>query len=68
MEMGGVEGGGAHEHVRVTVDVLCDAVHDNVGAVVQRVLDVGREEGVVNDDHDAVVVRDRGNRSDIHQR
>lgn len=23
---------GAHDHVRVTIDVLCDAVGDNVGA------------------------------------
>ena len=66
-ELGGVEGGGAHDHVRVPVDVLCDAVDDNVGAVVQRVLHVGRHEGVIDDDHDAVLVGEGRNLADVDE-
>ncbi|CRK35398.1 hypothetical protein BN1708_006723 [Verticillium longisporum] len=51
-----VEGGNAHDNVRVAVDVLCHRVDDNVRAEVERVLDVGGQERVVDDDLDAVLV------------
>lgn len=63
----GVECRGAHEHVRVAVDILCYAVYHNVGAVVERVLDVRGEEGVVDDDHYAVVVGDGGDSADVDE-
>ena len=65
VEFGGVEGCGAHDDVGVPVDVLCDGVHDDVGAVVERVLHVRRHEGVVDYDHDAVLVRDGSDLADV---
>lgn len=56
LQLVAVEGGHAHDDVAVAIDVLGDAVDDNVGAQVERVLDVGGEEGVVDDDEDAVLV------------
>ena len=38
-----VEGGDTHADVTVAVDVLGDTVDDDVGAVLKRVLDVGRK-------------------------
>lgn len=61
----GAEGGNAHADVRVAVDVLGDGVHDDVGAVVERVLHVGAHEGVVDDDEDAVAVGDVDNGADV---
>lgn len=67
VELGGVEGGGAHDNVRVAVDVLGDGVDDDVGTVVERVLHIGREEGVVDDDEDAVLVGDGGDGADVDE-
>lgn len=58
LEAVGVEGGDAHADVRVAVDILCDGVHDDVSAVVERVLHVGAHEGVIDNDEDAVAVGD----------
>ena len=41
----------------MAVDIFRYAVDDDVCAVVKGVLDVGTEEGVVDDNHDAVLVR-----------
>lgn len=46
----GVGGSDTHDNVRVAVDVLGHGVHDNVGSEGQGVLDVGGEEGVVDDE------------------
>jgi hypothetical protein len=51
----------------VAVDVLGDGVNDNVGTVVQGVLDIGAHKGVVNDNEDATLVGDIGNKLDINQ-
>lgn len=67
MELVRVVGAAAHDHVRVAVDVLGYRVHDNVGAVVERVLHIWAEEGIVDDDEDAVLVRDGGDFSDIDE-
>jgi hypothetical protein len=40
----------------VTIDVFGDAVDDDIGAKVKGVLDIGRQEGVVDDDEDTVLV------------
>ena len=63
-----VEGGDTHADVTVTVDVLGDTVNDDVGAVLKRVLDVGREESVVDDDHDARTVGNVGDGADVDER
>ena len=52
----------------MAVDVLGDRVDDDVGAVVEGVLHVGGEEGVVDDDEDAVAVCDRGDGADVNER
>lgn len=62
-----VESAGTHQHVRMAVDVLGHTVHNDVGAVIQGVLDVGREEGIVYNNHDSVPVRNRSNSTDIDQ-
>jgi len=67
-QFGRVERRGSHDHVRVPVDVLCDAVHDDVGAMVQRVLHVRAHEGIVDNNHDAVLVRDGSDGADIDER
>lgn len=56
LELVAVEGRYAHDDVAVAIDVLGDAVDDDVGPEVKRVLDVGRQEGVVDDDEDAMLV------------
>lgn len=67
VQLRGVEGCGTHDHVRVAVDVLCNGVDDDVGAVIERVLDVGGEEGVVDDDKDAVLVGDGSHFADVDE-
>lgn len=67
LELGGVEGGNTHYHVAVAIDVLCDAVDDDVGAEVERVLDVGGQEGVVDNDKDAMAVGHRDNGTDVDE-
>ncbi len=52
---------------RMPVDVFGDRVDHDIGAVVEGVLHVGAEEGVVDDDHNAVSVGHRGDVPDIHQ-
>jgi hypothetical protein len=66
-EFGGVEGCSTHDDIGMAVDVLCDGVHDDVGAVVERVLHVGRHESVIYHDHDAVLVRDCSDLADIYE-
>lgn len=51
----------------MAVDILGHTVHDNVGSVVKRVLDVWREEGIVHNDHNSMPVRNSSNGADIHQ-
>jgi len=68
VQLRGVEGGRAHDDIRVPVDVLGHRVHHDVGAVVQRVLHVGRQERVVDDDEDAVLVGDAGDGADVDER
>lgn len=49
------------------IDVFRDRVDHDIGAVVERVLDIGAEEGVVDDDHDAMSVGDGGDVPDVDQ-
>lgn len=63
----GVEGSNTHNNIGVAIDVLSDGVDDNVGTVVKWVLDVWGEEGVVDNNHDAVLVSLVGNSADIDQ-
>ena len=67
VEFGGVVGSGAHEDVGVAVDVFCNAVHNDVGTVVERILDIWGEEGIIDDDHDAMPVSDCGDVTNIHE-
>lgn len=49
----------------MAIDVLCDRVHDDVGTVVERVLDIRAEEGIIDNDHNAVLMGNAGYFSDI---
>lgn len=51
----------------MAVYVLCHAVHDDVRAVRERVLQVRREEGVVDYDQDVVGVGDGGDGADVDE-
>ncbi len=62
-----VEGADAHDNVGVAVDVLGNGVDDDVGTVVEWILDVWGEEGVVNDNHDAVLVGNIGDGADVDE-
>ena len=59
-----MEGGGAY---RVTVDILGHGVNDDISAVVERVLNIGAHEGVVDDNKDAIAVGNVSNGLDIDQ-
>ena len=63
----GVECGNAHQHIRVTVDILGHGVHDQIGAVVQRVLNIRTHKGIVDDDQNAMAVGDLCDSLDIDQ-
>lgn len=67
LEVIAVESGDTHDDVAVAVDVLGDTVDDDVGAEVERVLDIRREESVVNDDEDAVLVSNGDDSSNVDQ-
>lgn len=60
-----VEGGHAHDHVRVPVYVFGDAVYDNICAMLKGILNVRREESVVHDNFDVVLMCNRGYGTDI---
>lgn len=62
-----VEGDDAHDDVAVPVDVLCDAVDDHVGSEVEWVLDVRREERVVDNDLDAALMCDGCHGADVDE-
>ena len=59
--------GDAADHVGVTVDELGRGVNDNVGAVVERRLEDGRHEGVIDDDERAGRVGNLGECGDVDQ-
>lgn len=51
----------------MAINVLGHGVNNNIGTVVQWVLDVGAQESVIDNDLDAVLVGKVGNSPDIHQ-
>ena len=55
----------AADHVRVAAEVLRRRVDDDVGAELERPLEVGRGEGVVDDDQRAGLVRRLGDGADV---
>lgn len=65
LELVAVESGDAHDNVAVAVDVLGDAVDDNVSAQVEGVLNIRRQEGVVDNDEDTVLVGFGDNGTDV---
>lgn len=51
----------------VSVDVFGDRVDHYVCTMIQRVLNIRAQEGIVNDDHDPMTMRHRCHFSDINQ-
>lgn len=51
----------------MAVEVLCDGVEDDIRAVVERGLDVWREEGVVDYNQGAEFMRDLGDGADVDE-
>lgn len=51
----------------MAVNVLSNGVHDDVGTVVQRVLDIGAHECVVNHHKDSMAMRNGSNLLNIDQ-
>lgn len=51
----------------MAVDVFGDGVDDDVGSMVERVLDIGAQEGIVHHDLDAVLVSNGRNGADVHE-
>lgn len=49
------------------VDVFGDRMNHNIGPMVERVLNVGAEEGIIDHDHDAISVGHRGDVPNVHQ-
>lgn len=50
----------------MAVDVLRNGMHDNVGAMLQRILHIGTHEGVVDNHQNAVPVGNFSNLRDIN--
>ena len=55
----------ATERCRVTIDVFGGGVDSDVSAEIERTLDRGREERVVDDERDLAWLRDCSNRADV---
>ena len=51
---------------RVPVNVFCNRVNHNVCAMIERVLNVGAEEGVIDHDHDAISMGHRGDVPNVY--
>lgn len=51
---------------RMAINVFCDRVNDNVCAMVERILNVGAEEGIIDHDHDAISVGHGGDVPNVH--
>lgn len=51
----------------VAINVLSYGVNNNIGTVVQWILDVGAHESVIDNNLNAMLVGDVGNSPDIHQ-
>lgn len=51
----------------MAIDVFRDGVNHDIRAMVERVLHIGAQKGVVNHDHDPMTMRHRGYFADIHQ-
>ena len=56
---------GAHHHVTVAAEVLGHAVHHQVSPQVQRILEVGRGEGVVHPQDAPLLLRDGRQPGDV---
>lgn len=67
VELVAVEGGNTHDNVGVAVDVLSHTMNNDIGTMVERVLDVGAQEGVVDNDQDATLMGGSSNGADIHK-
>src|SRR5687768_8174049 len=67
MQVVAVESCDTHHDIAVAVDVFGDAVHDNVGTVIERVLNVGAQEGVVDNNEDAVLVGGGGDGTNVDE-
>lgn len=59
--------GNTHDDIRVSVDVLGDRVDNNVGTELERVLEEGRHEGVVDNELGVVLVGNLGNGLDVNE-
>src|SRR6266513_2922919 len=62
-----LDDGGAADHVGMAVQVLRRRVHDDVEAVLERTLEVGRGEGVVAHREQAALARDRRHRLQVDE-
>lgn len=68
LEVVAVEGSNTHEDITVAVDVLGNTVHNDICAVLERVLDVRAHESVVDNDKNPVLVGNSSNGRDVDQR
>ncbi|RUP51680.1 hypothetical protein BC936DRAFT_146634 [Jimgerdemannia flammicorona] len=59
--------GDAHHDIGMTVDVLRNGMNDDIRAELERVLEVRTQEGVVDDEHGAVVVNTLGDGADVDE-
>lgn len=50
---------GAHDDIAMPIQILADRLEDDVRAQIQRVAPIRREEGVVDHDQRAILLRDR---------
>lgn len=52
---------------RMPIDVLCYRMYDDVRAMIQRILDVRAQEGIVNHNHDTMLMRYRSDLAYVDQ-
>lgn len=52
---------------RVSVDVLCDGMDNNIRSMIQRILKIRTHEGIIDNNQDSMLMSDGGHLADIHQ-
>jgi len=62
-----VEGGNTHDNIGVAIDVFRDRVDDDIGAVLQRVLNVRTHESVINNNFDTIRMGNFADGTNIYQ-
>ena len=62
-----VEGSGAHYNIRMAVDVFRDRMYDYISTMVERILNIWGEKGIVHNYQYAVLMSYCHHGADVHE-